>query len=218
MMSDCGVPLRFISDHQKATQALNYFAQKSGGTINKLKAIKLIFFADRYHLRKYGRPVLGDDYMAMPYGPVASLAKDLAESTLFLDECERTYRDQFLDRSTDSLEIISRQSVDLDVFSDSDAEALDFSWRVFGRFNQFKLADISHAYPEWSKHRESLVGRSSCRATMRYADFFDDPDPSDSSLALLGHKDPFVTAISDEEKAIARERAEEGSAIELLWD
>src|ERR1700683_762715 len=47
---------------RKATQALNYFACLSASgapfaEINKMKALKLLFFADRYHLRKYGRPV-----------------------------------------------------------------------------------------------------------------------------------------------------------------
>ena len=44
-------------DHEKATQAINFFARESGGQINKMKAIKLIYFAERYHLRKYGRPI-----------------------------------------------------------------------------------------------------------------------------------------------------------------
>ncbi len=36
-------------DYKKATQALNFFAIKCGGKIDKMKALKLIFFADRYH-------------------------------------------------------------------------------------------------------------------------------------------------------------------------
>ena len=67
----------FSFSHRKATQALNFFAQRAGGSINKMKALKLVYFADRYHLRKYGRPVVGDEYLAMNYGPVASGTKDL---------------------------------------------------------------------------------------------------------------------------------------------
>src|SRR5438309_84841 len=74
----------FSFSHRKATQALNFFAQRAGGSINKMKALKLVYFADRYHLRKYGRPVVGDEYLAMNYGPVASGTKDLAEMSDFL--------------------------------------------------------------------------------------------------------------------------------------
>jgi len=38
-------------DYKKATQAINYLVKKEGGTIDKLKLIKLVYFADRYHLR-----------------------------------------------------------------------------------------------------------------------------------------------------------------------
>jgi hypothetical protein len=36
-------------------------------------------------LRKYGRPVTNDEYVAMGYGPVGSKTKDIAEDTSFLD-------------------------------------------------------------------------------------------------------------------------------------
>src|SRR5438105_15508174 len=81
----------FSFSHRKATQALNFFARQEGGSINKMKALKLVYFADRYHLRRFGRPVVGDEYHAMNYGPVASGTKDLAEMTDFLGEVEASY-------------------------------------------------------------------------------------------------------------------------------
>jgi len=77
--------------HRKATQALNYFARQEGGSINKLKALKLLFFADRYHLRKYGRPVSECAYYAMTHGPVASEAKQIAEEADQLPKPARDY-------------------------------------------------------------------------------------------------------------------------------
>ncbi len=80
--------IHFNFDLKKAAQSLNCLAKKSGGRINKMKAIKLIYFADRYYLRKYGRPVANDEYVAMGYGPVGSKTKDIAENTSFLDTIE----------------------------------------------------------------------------------------------------------------------------------
>ena len=53
--------------HEKIAQILNYIAHQAGSSdaINRLKALKLIYFADRYHLRRYGRSVSNDDYFAM---------------------------------------------------------------------------------------------------------------------------------------------------------
>lgn len=57
------------TNYRKITQALNYLATKNPDKkINKLKAIKLVWIADRYHLRKYGRPITWDTYEAMPLG------------------------------------------------------------------------------------------------------------------------------------------------------
>ena len=75
--------IHFNFDFKKATQALNYLAMNFGGKINKMQAIKLIYFADRYHLRKYGRPVTNDEYVAMGYGSVGSKKKTLLKTPPF---------------------------------------------------------------------------------------------------------------------------------------
>ena len=163
------IHLRF--DYKKATQALNFFALKEGKEINKLKALKLIFFADRYHLRKFGRPITNDEYYAMKLGPVASGVKDIAENSSFLDEKEQGYASEFL--ISRRLDYCSRREVDERVFSESDVEALEFAWNKFGHFDEFRLADLTHLYPEWQKHEKSL--ENSSRIRMSFEDFFDDP-------------------------------------------
>ena len=208
--------LRFRANYEKAVQALNFFANKSQGRINKMKAIKLIFFADRYHLRKYGRPIIGDRYVAMPYGPVASQAKDLAESTVFLADCQRDYVDRFLNRTDDNYVLVSIADVDEDVFSDSDIEALEFAWNEFGRFDEFALKDITHAYPEWSRHEAGLQEPTCKSVPMAYEDFFADADPKDPLLRPLGSRDPFAGQQGGLE--LARHCAEERTSIESLWD
>jgi len=42
-------------DYKKAIQVINWFANKTNGQIDKLKLMKLIFLADREHMRRYGR-------------------------------------------------------------------------------------------------------------------------------------------------------------------
>ena len=217
----CEPHLVFETSHEKATQALNYLALRAGGTVSKMKAIKLIFFADRYHLRKYGRPVTGDVYWAMEKGPVASLAMNLAAH----DECpddyleapERTYAAKFLS-SGPRHSVLSREPVDYDVFSETDAEALDFAWREFGALPSWELCQVTHAYPEWRKRSGSLQPGGPARAAMYYADFFLDADPQDPHLRSLGGRDPFAEAITDREKEMALEIAEERSAEQAFWD
>jgi uncharacterized phage-associated protein len=189
---------------QKTTQALNYFAVRSGNEINKMKAIKLLYIADRYHLRKYGRPISNDEYFAMEYGPVPSGGKDIAEHSEFLGAIERNYVEEFLKRCSD-YDFQSIKAVDQDVLSESDKEALGFAWETFNKFDQYQLAEITHTYPEWQKHKNQITGRNS-RIRMDYEDFFDDPDIDEYFQMDKASK---VQALS---------LLKEHSTIENLWD
>lgn len=218
MSSHCSGHLRFETNHEKATQALNYLARAQGGRINKMKALKLIFFADRYHLRKYGRPIVGDAYWAMSYGPVASMVMNIADNDDWLDSCEREYANQFVQSSEDHHFVEAIGDLDQRVFSSSDLEALNFVWSKLGRLGPWDLVDLSHGYPEWQKHRESLQLGTCKRAPMEYSDFFLDPDPKDSSFAVTGMADVFADVVDQAQKEVAQELAEERSRIESFWN
>lgn len=175
MPSDLNIP----TPVRKSTQALNYFAHKAAtgsplAELNKMKALKLLFFADRYHLRKFGRPVSDCAYFAMKNGPVASEAKRIAEESNLLPAAARGYARRYL-RRKDNLRYGSVREVDHAVLSKSDVEALDFAWENFGHYSEFELVEITHQYPEWRRHASKLRGDGPKRVEMNYADFFAEP-------------------------------------------
>lgn len=200
-------PMPFCFSHRKATQALNFFAQRAGRSINKMKALKLVYFADRYHLRKYGRPVVGDEYLAMTYGPVASGTKDLAEMSDFLGEEEAHYARKFIEPSASGLAYSSMADVDEKVFSESDREALQFAWERFGRVEKYTLSRMTHRYPDWKKHEAALQSNVVTRVPMNYRDFLEDPE---------GNIEPCYALAAKERKAIAS-GIDEIAAFERLW-
>ncbi len=188
--------------YETATQALNYLAAKSGGTINKLKALKLIFFADRFHVRKYGRPVTGDEYLAMTYGPVASSVKDIAEMSGFLDSKVARYAKHYI-KPVNKYGFRSIAAVDSDQLSESDIEALDFAWNNFSKFGKYELAEITHAYPEWNRHESAVKHFGNVR--MDYLDFLGDPPADCDPCFPLTADDKIVVAEMLKEKSeIAR--------------
>jgi uncharacterized phage-associated protein len=197
----------FSFSHRKATQALNFFARRAGRSINKMKALKLIYFADRYHLRKYGRPVVGDEYLAMTYGPVASATKDVAEMSDFLGDEEKAYAKQFIEPSQTGLAYSSLADVDQKVFSESDLEALTFAWDRFGRLEKYTLSRITHRYPDWKKHEAALKSRVVSRVPMNYRDFLEDPE---------GNTDPCFKLEPKHRRAIAS-GIDELAAFERKW-
>ncbi|NUN93734.1 MAG: SocA family protein [Verrucomicrobiae bacterium] len=198
------MPLTF--SFRKTTQALNFFARRSGGRINKMKALKLLYFADRFHLRKYGRPITNDMYFAMSFGPVASGAKDLAEGSEFRPDVERDYAERFL--HPQDYDVGSRADIDREVFSETDLEALGFAWERFGGKDKYALAEITHVYPEWTKHAAALEGGVNSRVEMSYRDFLDDPPAG---------FDP-CHPLDEETRQIRREETQELSAIHALWN
>ncbi|WKZ20146.1 MAG: Panacea domain-containing protein [Candidatus Jettenia sp. CY-1] len=139
-----------------------------------MKAIKLIYFADRYHLRKYGRPVTNDECVAMGYGPAGSKTKDIAENTSFLNTIESEYNKKYIKRQGIH-DIQSVHDVDMNVFSDSDIEALEFAVNCFGHLDQFQLAEVPHVYPEWKRFEKKLESGTGSVFTMDYEDFLKMP-------------------------------------------
>ncbi|MFC1612339.1 Panacea domain-containing protein [Patescibacteria group bacterium] len=163
-------------DYQKAIQAINYFAKEEGGKIDKLKLLKLIWLADRYHLRKYGRPIVNDTYWAMPLGPVASVVKDIAEESDLLAKEEAKYLEKYIQCQQRANSVKSIKAIDMDVFSKTDLEALEQIYKEYGKFNNSSLVKISHEFPEWKKFEKKLESKLSTRELMNYNDFFNNPD------------------------------------------
>lgn len=191
-------------NHEKTTQAINVLAELRGGKINKMTAIKDIWLADRYHLRKYGRPITNDIYLAMNYGPVGSSVKDIVELSDFLSEKEKKYASKFIEACRKHF-VKSIKSPDLSVFSETDIEVLKLVHKHFHKYSQFDLADYSHKYPEWKKHEDSL--QTSTRVPMNYNDFFEDPEDT---------KDEFFT-IDPDILSLAKETFEENVGVSEVW-
>ena len=63
--------LKFKFDEKKVIEAIQHLAIKKPG-ITKYYIGKIFFFADREHLKDWGRPISGDYYVAMPDGPAPS--------------------------------------------------------------------------------------------------------------------------------------------------
>lgn len=197
--------IRLTFDYPKAVQAINFFARKSGGTIDKLKVIKLLFFADRYHLRKYSRLVTNDDYKAMKLGPVGSGIKDIIDSSSFIDEDIREYASKYLTKDDNNIQ--SLVDVDADVFSKSDLEALTFALNEFGQYDQFKLKRLTHEYPEWKKH-EPAIDSGVKQIDMNLVDFFEEPDKKYNPCYVL----------DAEEKKYNLQVLIEQSQVKAAWD
>ena len=172
----------FTYDFEKALTALVYLASKPQEVpaLDKYKAGKLLFLADKYHLVRYGRPILGDYYRALDYGPIPQKTMD-ALHTLVDDRRQRTPEGNRLakvlavERRYQYPRFTANAAPDLEVFSESERRALDHVIAQHGRRSFDELKALTHEMPAYKKARARVKG---ARAVfMRYVDFFEeDPD------------------------------------------
>ena len=67
---------RLEFDSEKAAEAILFVAERLDSPTFFYIA-KALYFADLVHLEKYGRPIIGDQYIAMRNGPVPSAVYDM---------------------------------------------------------------------------------------------------------------------------------------------
>lgn len=174
--------------YQKVTQSLNYLLRHvENNKLDKLLLIKLLWVADRYHIRKFGRFVSEDSYVAMPKGPVASLALHIInDEDDYLPEDSIEYGRKYI-KLKNGFKVTSLEETDEDFLSKSDKEALDFACR-FNEVEAYAMVNFSHQFPEWHKHESTLV-KIKTSIPMDPLDFFEDSklksDPFKIDVKLL---------------------------------
>ncbi|MGZ5443915.1 MAG: Panacea domain-containing protein [Thermoanaerobaculia bacterium] len=185
------MPINFRFEIEKLVQAITYFASRGIKDLDKMKAAKLLFHADKYHLLKYGRPVIGDQYACMEYGPVPSTSLNVMNDVLAHDPKFPPVAKDLFDRFVSvEARLFSRYPVfrariapDLEVFSDSDIEALDFALREHGKKSSWQLSLESHEEPAWQKANERRQEGSS--VVMDYRWFFEGHPEAAGVLRLV---------------------------------
>ncbi len=147
-----------VRDTKKIIQALVYLANRQPEKmLDNMKAFKLLWLADRYHLRQTGRTITGDAYYAMPFGIVPSDAKCLLEDEKTKLKDPKGYKNRYLVVGDHQYKAIAEP--DLQVFSDSDQAALDRVLDLYNDFDALQLSELSHKFPEWSFYRNLLEDR-----------------------------------------------------------
>ncbi|MBI1495219.1 Panacea domain-containing protein [Halocynthiibacter styelae] len=151
---------------RKAAQTIAYFAMREGGSINVLKAVKLVYLADRESLKLRGHTIQDEPRFSLPHGPVNSTTLD------YLNGAYREGREDwqaFLsDRANHGVALSNAglDVTDLDELSHRDIEILTDLWARLGAMNHFDLVDWTHDpenVPEWQdpngSHSRIPLGR-----------------------------------------------------------
>ena len=110
---------------EESINAILYIAQNvDRKDIHKI--CKILYFADREHLSKYGRSITGDVYIAMQFGPVPSKIEDIFKAvrgdSYFSNEAGE-FKEFFTFQNRYMLKPLAQ--ADMDCLSESEVECLD---------------------------------------------------------------------------------------------
>ena len=135
--------LRFRFDPEKALHLVLFVAQHvPNATFHTIS--KVIYFADKLHLQRYGRLICGDSYVAMKHGPVPSEIYDMMKDVRGdgFSEHWQTARESF--KVEGKATVVPCRVPDLEVFSDSDLECLKEAIKTYGHLDFTRLTELSH--------------------------------------------------------------------------
>ncbi|MBI5464747.1 MAG: SocA family protein [Ignavibacteriales bacterium] len=197
------IKIKFRYNAEKGLAMLEYLLGLVGGKYNQMALLKLAFFADRYHVRNYSRPVSMDEYYALKLGPIPSNLKDILD-------LQNYYPEDFFFPGDYKIELKSAD-IDTSQFSKSDIEAMKFSFEHFaalGARDEFFLANLTHAYPEWDKYSLRFETSKLGREDMDYADFLLNADVNHPDFRKLAFVDPFRPLSESEQEEILSEMQE----------
>lgn len=149
-------------------EALYYILRKIKKA-DKIKLVKLMYLADKYHLIHYGRTITNDDYYAMEHGPVGTTVKDVLSLDPFhMSSKAYKYAARLLEVINDKDFVANPDArVVFDMLSESDREALDFVAEKFGKMGPWKLRDYTHRYPEWYRYEDLFTNKLTKRERIK---------------------------------------------------
>jgi Protein of unknown function (DUF4065) len=147
--------IRFQFNEDKAINSCLYILSKIGKT-DFHKVFKILYFAERKHLSEYGRPITGDIFYAMRFGPVPSAIYDILKAIrdnygYSIDP--QKFNKYFSVESVGGLYFVANiQNPCGDCLSESEIECLNFSIEDNKALDFDQLKIKSHDYA-WERNK-----------------------------------------------------------------
>ncbi len=193
--------VEFQFDFPRTLAAITYIASQNIPDLTEYRILKILFFADKYHLVRYGRTITGDGYSALPDGPVPSITYDIFKRQVlrkpFTEEGRRIAANLEISRKTKYPRFRAVAPYDADDLSKSDIAALDYAIRQLRHMSYDQLRDLSHAIVAFDKawKRKKFYKFS---APMKFEDFFeDDPNAAEGAKAEMLESDQLRKALAE---------------------
>jgi len=134
--------LRFRFNRVQVVSAVAYLAHACPSS-TKLMICKLLYFADKEHLLKYGRPITGDRYYHLKDGQIPTHGLDMLRGRA--DAASNALLEKYV--TVIGNFVHPKRAADKRVFSKSDLEILNLVAGRYGKMTAHQLWKLAHDEP-----------------------------------------------------------------------
>jgi uncharacterized phage-associated protein len=131
---------------EKFVNAAVFFVAQCPDTTKK-KVCKLLYYADKEHLLRYGRTITGDSYYRLPHGPIPTYSLDLLRGTG--GKANQAMASSFFE--VKGWAVKAKRTHDPATFSKSELRILEEVCRKYGSLSADYLEKLSHREAAWLK-------------------------------------------------------------------
>ena len=146
---------------EKIKAIIKYFCGNTNPRfLGKTKLMKLFYFLDFLHIKRYGVSVTGDKYYHLGYGPIPTLIKNLVDDVDNTPDCAIL---------SDTIEIVKSENrkiylvkcinefleKDKDYFSVIELKTMEDVCRRFKDYTTKQIVEASHKESSWRKTGET---------------------------------------------------------------
>jgi uncharacterized phage-associated protein len=165
--------LSFTFRAEKFASAVAFLVERRPG-LTKKQICKLMYYADKEHLLRYGRPITGDTYYALEQGPIPTRGLNAINQEGRVpadDEALRSYG------KLEGWEFKIYRGADLKALSKTDIAMLEEIERKLGGCPAWRLEKMTHQEPAWRKAPQN--------GPMKFEDFFEGEPAADLVKSIL---------------------------------
>lgn len=134
---------------EKTTQIAAQFLQRAGGKMPYIKLLKLIYYADREMLQRWGIPMTYDRWFSMKCGPVLSATYDLIKSNA------GSIWSKFI--VSEGHDVVLRSDPGNGELSKAESKIIEDTFNEHGDKDKWDLVCETHDLPEWVDPGEGAV-------------------------------------------------------------
>lgn len=138
--------------HDRFAHMVQFFAKKDSDYLWKTKLLKLLWYSDFYHFKKYSISISGLEYARLPYGPCPDdyeILFGILTRTKVVDAALKIVGDYEGEAFVFDDQVIEHESL-----ASEEIETLEKIWNTFKGFSAADIAKKSHLEKAWKSVKQ----------------------------------------------------------------